>query len=274
MSLVHSARKLRPPIKTHGGKAYLARRIIALFPPHRTYVEAFGGGLSVLLNKPPAPVEIAGDVDSDIVNVHTTIRDHCGELIQRLREIPYNPESFAWACRAGKSADPIEAAARFIARNRMSRGGLGQDFAWSSRARGGQPGDLNAWGTILDLYPAIATRLQSVQLYCADAIELLDAYDGPGTLIYADPPYMRETRTAPDVYDHELTDADHEKLLDRLLSARGAVVLSGYHGSLYDRTLASWRSVEFNVPNHSGQGREKQRRIECVWLNKRAVVDR
>ena len=46
--------KLRPAVKRHGGKAYLARRIIARFPGHETYVEPFAGGPSVLLNKPPA----------------------------------------------------------------------------------------------------------------------------------------------------------------------------------------------------------------------------
>ena len=36
---------LRPPVKWHGGKHYLARRICELFPAHHTYVEPFGGQL-------------------------------------------------------------------------------------------------------------------------------------------------------------------------------------------------------------------------------------
>ena len=34
---------LRPPVKWHGGKHYVARRICELFPAHHTYVEPFGG---------------------------------------------------------------------------------------------------------------------------------------------------------------------------------------------------------------------------------------
>lgn len=49
--------KLRPLVKWHGGKSYLAREgIIPLFhTDYRTYVEPFAGGLTVLLNRPPPP---------------------------------------------------------------------------------------------------------------------------------------------------------------------------------------------------------------------------
>ena len=48
------AYKIPPmPLKYHGGKRYLAKRIIALMPEHITYVEPFFGGGSVLLHKDP-----------------------------------------------------------------------------------------------------------------------------------------------------------------------------------------------------------------------------
>ena len=40
-------------LKYHGGKHYLASKIIALMPPHIHYVEPYFGGGSVLLKKDP-----------------------------------------------------------------------------------------------------------------------------------------------------------------------------------------------------------------------------
>lgn len=46
--------KVHQPLKWWGGKKYLAPRIIDLMPKHLHYVEPYGGGLAVLLNKNPS----------------------------------------------------------------------------------------------------------------------------------------------------------------------------------------------------------------------------
>src|SRR5437868_14003261 len=66
---------LVPPLKWHGGKHYLARRIVALMPPHTHYVEPYAGGLSVLLAKSPEGVsEVANDLDGGLVNFWRVLR--------------------------------------------------------------------------------------------------------------------------------------------------------------------------------------------------------
>ncbi|WP_257842548.1 DNA adenine methylase [Helicobacter sp. 11S02629-2] len=42
---------LKPPFAWVGGKSRLAKDIVAMMPPHQTYVEVFAGGLNVLYAK-------------------------------------------------------------------------------------------------------------------------------------------------------------------------------------------------------------------------------
>jgi DNA adenine methylase len=161
----------------------------------------------------------------------------------------------------------MTAATRFLVRNRFSRGGLGRTFAWSERLRGGQPGDKNGWETILRELPKIAARLANVEIHHAAALELIRQYDRPETLFYLDPPYLHGTRTATKTYAHEMSRQDHSLLLGACAQARGMIVLSGYSSTLYDRALASWERHEFELPNHSGQTKTKERRTEVLWLN-------
>jgi DNA adenine methylase len=265
--------QLRSPLKWHGGKSYIAGWINAMFPPHRAYVEPFAGGLSVLLNKRRSAVEVAGDLDSDLMRFWTCVRDESADLIRGLEIVEYTRDAFEEACELMGSHDldatntTVEAAEAFLIRNRMSRVGYGRDFAQSKRLRGGQPGDKNAWDTIRKILPTAANRLRHVELYRADAFDLIGRYDNHDTLFYLDPPYMHETRTARRAYAHEMSDDAHIRLLDTILDVNGMVVLSGYHNPLYDHVLREWERHEFERPNDSGQTKVKTRRTEVLWLN-------
>lgn len=46
------ATTLKAPFAWVGGKSRLAASIVQLMPPHKRYIEVFGGGLSVLYAKP------------------------------------------------------------------------------------------------------------------------------------------------------------------------------------------------------------------------------
>jgi DNA adenine methylase len=262
------ASKLRPPVKTHGGKAYLARWIVGLLPPHRVYVEPFLGGGSVVLNKPRCEVEVAGDVDADLVNLWRCLQDPAGELIRLARELPYDAATFAEAGRWLASTDPLLRALGTLVRRRFSRGGLGEDFAWSDRLRGGQPGDVNAWQTFVEgELTRIAERARGVRLECGPAARTIAAHDAEGAVIYCDPPYLHSTRTARKAYAHEMTELDHRELLDQLLGCRARVVISGYRCPMYDAALAGWERHDIPIANHSGQGKVKGRRVESVWVS-------
>src|ERR1700722_16000890 len=68
--------KIALPLKTHGGKAYLAKKIVALMPPHLHYVEPFAGGAAVLLaHTGVGRSEMINDVDKDLTNFWRVLQD-------------------------------------------------------------------------------------------------------------------------------------------------------------------------------------------------------
>ncbi|SMX29154.1 D12 class N6 adenine-specific DNA methyltransferase [Pelagimonas phthalicica] len=111
--------------------------------------------------------------------------------------------------------------------------------------------DLNLFeGSALDLLPTLETLVSKARLI-----------DQPDTLIYADPPYVMETRKGGDLYDFELTDDDHIRLLEILTSARCMVMISGYRSGLYDEALAGWRRIDYMANTRQGMA------AESLWLN-------
>lgn len=80
-------------------------------------------------------------------------------------------------------------------------------------------------------------------------------------LIYADPPYLAETRTSNAKYRNEYTREDHVQLLQCLRRVPAYVMLSGYPSTLYDDWLPDWYATEFQVMSRGGV------RTEKLWMN-------
>ena len=267
-----SACKIRPPMKWHGGKFYLARDIVQVFPPHHTYVEPFGGGASVLLNKEPAKVEVYNDLDERLVRFFRVLRDNPEEFQRRATLTPYSEAEFL-AVTGGDEAelDDIELARRDFVRWRLSIGGRGDSFSYTlHRPRRFMAGDVSGFLSIIDeQLPLIVDRLRTVQLLCRSAADVIARWDSPETLFYCDPPYVATTRAkgSRDVYAHEMSEQDHLELGELLTRVQGKVVLSGYPSTLYDELYAGWYRVGFDIANHAAGGKSKARKCERLWLN-------
>ncbi len=262
-------RTLRPPVKWHRGKRYLCRKIIAYFPPHQTYLAPFGGAASVLLNKPPAEVEVYNDRDRRITRLFRVLRDHGDEFRRLLTLTPYSEAEFEQA--AQPAGTEIEQARRDFVRWRMSLGGRGDSFSFTlHRVRRHMADVVSGYLSMIDEeLPAVIDRLRRVQIVNRPAPEAIRTWDGPDTLIYCDPPYVHETRHegSREVYGVEMSEADHRELAATLHACRGKVVLSGYPSPLYDALYAGWRVVTFDIANHAAGGRTKARKQETLWLN-------
>ena len=265
------SKTIRPPVKIHGGKRYLASWITNHFPDNYmelTYGEPFAGAASCLLNKMPSTKEWLNDVDTGMMAIWFALRDTPYQFMGRLSSVKYCEDAFNCALIAeSQNLEGINLAVNEFILRRMSRGGLKTAFAWSDRQRGGKPGDVNAFETIIQQLPRISQRMQGVELFNAPAQELIADMDNGDSFIYCDPPYLGATRVSKNAYTHEMTEEDHIELSKVLRQCKGKVALSGYPSPLYDELFGDWRCETRLVANHSSQQKKKQHKQECLWLN-------
>ncbi|MHC4401045.1 MAG: DNA adenine methylase [Planctomycetota bacterium] len=273
------------PLKWHGGKHYLAPKIVTLMPRHLHYVEPYFGGGAVLFARDPQDETKFWGTKSHERGVSEVINDINGELMDFWRVLQ-NPRDFRefkrvveatpfsqmeWERTEDLGRGRVTRAVRFFVRCRQSLAGRMDDFATLSRnrTRRGMNEQASAWLTCVEGLPAVHERLKRVVILNKSAIEVIQQQDSPKTLFYCDPPYLHETRASTDAYQHEMTGRDHGDLLIALSNIKGKFMLSGYRHEVYDRLSQSceWRREDFSLPNNAAGGKSKRRMTECLWMN-------
>jgi DNA adenine methylase len=199
------------PLKWHGGKHYLARRIIDLMPPHLHYVEPFFGGGAVLIARDPddprfflgsnssqrGVSELVNDINGRLMNFWQVVRDE--ERFQKFRRIvetiPLSRCEWEHAHVHQYGQDPVADAVAFFVNCRQSLAGRQDCFTpiTRTRTRRQMNGNVSEWLSAVDGLPAVHARLRRVLIENRPALEIIKREDGPGTLHYIDPPYLPET---------------------------------------------------------------------------------
>jgi len=207
------------PLSYIGGKRALAKRVIALFPKHTTYVEAFAGGAQVFFGKEPSKVEVLNDRDGEIVNFFRICQTHYEELLRYLRFMLVSRTWFEIL----RATDPatltdIQRAARtlYLLKGSFASLVVHPNYHWHVV----QPPGFNP-ERLPELIENTHKRLARVQIECLPYEEVLKRYDRPTTLFYCDPPYWGKQ-----LYQYNFSKTDFEKLAERLGGIRGKFVLS------------------------------------------------
>lgn len=245
-----------------GAKWGMAKWICSLMPPHRSYLEPFFGSGAVLFNKPPSAIETVNDIDGDITNFFKILREQPDKLAEAISLTPYSREAFDDA-HENRGTEDFDRAYRFAIRSKMGHGfktyqktGFKIDVYGRERSY-----CVGCWNRMPQDLLNAASRLKGVQIENRPALDVIRKFNHDNVLIYADPPYLLDTRGGKQ-YRHEMSEQDHLDLLDTLRQHKGYVILSGYPHEMYDVELKGWSRVAKKSYNQNSDPR-----TEVLWCN-------
>jgi DNA adenine methylase len=261
-------KKLQTVLKYPGSKWSTAQWIISNFPAgyeKMTYLETFAGSLAVFFNKNRSVIETINDLDGNVVNLFRVIREHPEELARLIEFTPWSREEYKNSYIL--TGNSLEDARRFLVRMWQAIGAKSSDITgWRNNIKGNN-GNLTQFNMRLPRNIIEASlRLKHtsgclVQIENQPAVKLIQRHNQKNVLIYADPPYVRSTRSGR-IYKCEMTDQDHVELLETLLQHSGPVIISGYESELYNGLLSGWNVVKQLARCEGGQ-----ERTEILWMN-------
>jgi DNA adenine methylase len=241
---------MRSPLSYVGGKNRLANQIIALFPTHQTYVEAFAGGAQIFFRKEPSNVEVLNDLDNEIVNFYRVCQNHYGELLRYFRFALVSRTVFALhKTTRPETLTDVQRAARYLYLLRNSFASLVINPVYHRNV-------IQKPGFNLERLPELIEnahkRLERVQIECAPYEEILHYFDRKGTLFFCDPPYYGRK-----LYHHNFGHADFERLAERLSNIVGKFVLTLNDvpevRALFSRFLMEKVDLHYTSQKHAGR---------------------
>ena len=256
---------MKSPLSYFGGKSYMTDIITSKFPKkYNRYVEGFGGGASVLLSFPHETMEVYNDLGENVYSFFKCISDDdlFEQFCKKISVTPYSRELNAEYAQDLKRNDLsiLERGYKFFYVNITSFNGVG-GFSTGKFERMNVCKFLSRYLSKIDMLPQFHERLMNVVIENKDIMSLFDIYDAEDTFWYLDPPYVLDTRVATDMYEHEMTNEQHVKFLEKVMTLKGMVLISGYNHPIYDVLIKNgWHRYDFNAVHD-------ERHVESLWYN-------
>lgn len=233
-----------------GGKSKYSDWIISQMPQHDTYIEGFGGGAGVLINKPESVVEVYNDINEDVVTFFRVLRNRGDELVNFISEMPYARSEYEriskeWYVCGDRPKSDLKQAAWFYYLQHTSFSGKLERSGFSTDAT--KLGDrARAYSNNVDKLSDFVDRFKGVTIECLDYRELVSRYDSSKTLFYFDPPYLE---VGDGYYNHE-RDFDHKAFVELLNDTEGDWIVSYNElpDGFEDHTIAT-RETRYSMSN-------------------------
>ncbi|WP_330633745.1 DNA adenine methylase [Halocatena halophila] len=189
-----------------GGKGRRCEWILSKLPPHTCFVDVFGGSGAVLYNKSQSTVEIYNDINDDLVQFFTVLREREDELLEWVRSVPYARTVYdEWVSDffdGYRPEDEIERAGRFFTLRYMQFSGeiaMRNGFKVRAKRSPARTFD-NARERIYEL----SERFRQVIIENQDYRDILKKYDDSDVdvVFYCDPPYVGGEHYYGTKFDH------------------------------------------------------------------------
>jgi len=268
----------RPALKYNGGKFLIRKWILDNLPEHKSYIETCFGAGSVLLSKKRSSMEFANDIDGNVHNFFTVLRDNPKELIRMITYTEYSDRFLQKSLKMIQSeTDPIKQAYYFYCISWMSmRANDTRSSNLNFRMKGnisksGGHNPANLFAQTKHLYQ-IAKRLRGVIITNLDINDTL-YLDSKDSLFYVDMPYLHSSRNSKNMYNHEFgKKTEHSTVLYNLTNISGMAVVSHYESDLYDSILHSWEKIKITTSSNTFTANNKNRkRTEFLYINPAAI---
>lgn len=257
--------KLRSNLIWFGGKAKMAKTIINLMPEHKTYVEVFGGGANVLLQKKRQVSDIYNDINGDAVNYFLTLREKPNKFYEAVESLPYSRQLYEQWRHEPLPSDEFDRAVRwyYINRSGIVGGAGGNPGGWR---HGLTHNTVGSYRSACELIKPIADRMKDVMIERMDFRQLITKYDSADTFFYADPPYIGREKQ----YAGGFNEQDHRDLAQLLNGIKGKAIISYYPDPLVTELYANWQTIEISSKVYSKKvqpGECKPDATELLLLN-------
>lgn len=256
---------MKSPINWFGGKYYLSKNIVSLFPKHKKYVEVFGGAGHTIFRKPPSPIEVYNDIDSNLYNFFSILRNErlFEKFSKSIQLTPFSQEEFLHCLNnIDGEKDIVEKTRMWYVLTMQSRNTLGKDWTYTKNtSRRGMSKNVSQWlGKVDDNLPDAVERFREIQVEKRDYLDCIKIHSGEETLFYLDPPYIHSTRSTPHRYEHDMEKTQHEEMVACIIDNPSKIILSGYDSDIYNPlTDSGWEKV--CVGKSAGKD-------EVVWIKK------
>jgi DNA adenine methylase len=180
---------VKPFLKWPGGKRWIAQKLALCISKRLSnrYYEPFLGGGAIFFGLCPRKATLS-DINSDLINTYIQVRDKPEEIIDGLKKLSVDKESY-YHIRKEEPKDLVERAIRFLYLNRTAFGGiyrLNLNGKFNVPYGGGSRTPELLWRD--GLIKRASHALQGIELAVSDFEKMMNK-SRYGDVIYCDPTY-------------------------------------------------------------------------------------